>query len=400
MAWQTEMRPASFRDVAFHVATGERAGGRNVVVHRFPFSEAPPYTEDTGLKGRTYAVEGYVIGDDYLERLDALLRALEQPGTGQLSHPYFGVRTVAVESVRVRQSSQEGGMATLAMEFVESSATPPSPAATIDTLAQAASAIAAMKAAASGVFAAAAIAAGVTDSAAPAFGAVDAVLNRFANSMQAALRGAAVAPAARAAFERALTAPTVFPSQFAVAADYFPAWLESLFVAAAGALLADDAFVADPVGVVLSLYDVVELSSEASDEEIATFEATRLLAQRFALASSAGAVLTRDFESYDDAVDGRGSVIDAIDAHIADSTDDTYAQLVDLRIAVAAAVPGVDSSLPRLQLHTPPLTVPSLVLAHRLYGDVDDESAVVTRNKVRHPAFVPGGRELEVLTRE
>ena len=42
-----------------------------------------------------------------------------------------------------------------------------------------------------------------------------------------------------------------------------------------------------------------------------------------------------------------------------------------------------------LRPYQPRLAVPSLVLAHRLYGDALRGSEIVTRNKLRHPGFVP-----------
>ena len=46
---------------------------------------------------------------------------------------------------------------------------------------------------------------------------------------------------------------------------------------------------------------------------------------------------------------------------------------------------------------TPEATQPALVLAYGLYEDAGREAEIVTRNKVRHPGFVPGGQALEVL---
>ncbi len=62
------------------------------------------------------------------------------------------------------------------------------------------------------------------------------------------------------------------------------------------------------------------------------------------------------------------------------------------------AVPGEASDLPRLLRYVPPATVPSLVLAHRLYGDVALEADLVARNRVARPGFMLGGQALEVLS--
>jgi prophage DNA circulation protein len=105
------------------------------------------------------------------------------------------------------------------------------------------------------------------------------------------------------------------------------------------------------------------------------------------------------YASFEDAVAARDRVLTAID-ELADGTtdDDMYAALQELRADVAVAVPSEASSLPRIVTYTSPATVPSLVLAHRLYGTVELEEDLVARNRVRHPGFVVGGRELQVLS--
>lgn len=60
------------------------------------------------------------------------------------------------------------------------------------------------------------------------------------------------------------------------------------------------------------------------------------------------------------------------------------------------------ATLARLFSYTPKATEPALVIANRIYGTVDIEARtaeIVSRNKVRHPGFVPGGIALELLTR-
>lgn len=398
MTWRTEMRPATFRGVAFHVRDQERSGGRSVVVHEFPFSEQPPYTQDTGIKGRSFRVEGYVIGDDYRDRLNALLSALERPGTGQLNHPYLGLRTVAVDSYSERQTSREGGLALVTVVFLESSAEPPSPAATLDAEAAVGTAATRAKTAAAVSFAAGAV--GLTDAGTLQFGALNGLVDRFSSQVSSVLAVAAVPAAALAGIRRLIAVPAVTVEQFENNALFFPALLDSLVSATAQALTDAASLVADPIAQILALPDSFTLPEDATDEAIQNFETTRALVVRLSLVAASTALLTRSFASYDDALASRQVVLDAILEHTNEAIDDTYADFVDMRVALAAAVPGVDSSLPRLQRFTPRVTTASLVLVHRLYGSVDGELEVVERNKIRHPAFVPGGLQLEVLSLE
>jgi prophage DNA circulation protein len=105
------------------------------------------------------------------------------------------------------------------------------------------------------------------------------------------------------------------------------------------------------------------------------------------------------FDSYDEAIAFRDQIFDAIDAQAAIAPDDdVYSALMDVRAQLAAAVPGTAVDLPRLVHVTPATTVPALVLAYRLYGDVDLADDLAARNRVARPGFVPGGRQLQVLT--
>ncbi|KKK49066.1 hypothetical protein LCGC14_3138830, partial [marine sediment metagenome] len=97
-------------------------------------------------------------------------------------------------------------------------------------------------------------------------------------------------------------------------------------------------------------------------------------------------------------IEGRSKadeIADALDAQAATAGDTVYPLLIHLRARVLRAVPG-SAVLARLLTIERPTTVPSLLLSYGLYGDVDREGDVVTRNGVQHPAFVGG--TLQVLS--
>jgi prophage DNA circulation protein len=143
VTWREELRRvsfggklligASFRGLPFFVDSSERAGGRRLVVHEFPLRDAP-FVEDLGRKARTFRVEGYVIGDDYLAQRDSLLTALEDvSGPGELIHPHHGALRASCVGVAVRETRAEGGLATFAIEFAEAPAQGIAPVAAVDT---------------------------------------------------------------------------------------------------------------------------------------------------------------------------------------------------------------------------------------------------------------------------
>ena len=86
----------SFRGIPFSVERGTGEHGRRVAIHEFPYSEAPPFVEDLGLDGKDFAIEGWLVGDDADDRLQALIKAAETKGSAPLVHPILGTITVTL----------------------------------------------------------------------------------------------------------------------------------------------------------------------------------------------------------------------------------------------------------------------------------------------------------------
>ena len=118
MSWRDDLRQGSFRGVAFGVVLSDTEFGRRNAQHEYPLRDTP-YAEDLGRKQRQYTVEAYVVGDDYIAKRDQLIDACEQPGPGQLIHPYYGTKQVSVVSCRVSENAGDGRMARLSITFAE-----------------------------------------------------------------------------------------------------------------------------------------------------------------------------------------------------------------------------------------------------------------------------------------
>lgn len=140
--------------------------------------------------------------------------------------------------------------------------------------------------------------------------------------------------------------------------------------------------------------------------EQANYDATVALVRRMIvtqitrLAAAAAAPVTAGktgYDSYEDAVAVRDAIVERIDALVENTDDNAYGALVQQRADVTAAVPGDDHNVPHLVPHTPPVSEASLALCYRFYGSIALDTDLVTRNRVRHPGFVPGGRALQVL---
>jgi prophage DNA circulation protein len=372
--------------VPFFVTSSEHTTGRRGATHEYAFRDEP-YREDLGRATRTFAVEGYVIGPDYIAARDALLAALEQPGVGELRHPYYGVRSVAVEGVRVRETSTDGGMAVFSVDFVETPAQPAWPSSTPDPVSALRSNIAGVRVA---------IAAAFTATYAP---------STWQESLAGALRSASGALASGLAFaaltgESAARAHRLVTgmSNNAAALVSSPATVLETIV---------EVFNYFPVGAwrgVLTVYGFnagprPAATTPAREAEQASFDALQRLVQRSALVRAAELVVDDSFMNYEAAIAARDYFVSLLDDQSTVAADDTYPALMQLRADVVRALPGEQSSLPRLGSHTPLQTIPSLVLAYELYGSLELEQDLLIRNRVRHPAFVPGGEPLEVLSR-
>jgi prophage DNA circulation protein len=121
MGWKERLQPGSFRGVPFFATSHSVSGGRRRVQHEFPERDGAQY-EDLGRTARKFSLSAYVIGDDYMDRRDALVAALEESGVGRLVHPWKGVLTCGVESYSLGETIDEGRMARIDMEFTEEDA--------------------------------------------------------------------------------------------------------------------------------------------------------------------------------------------------------------------------------------------------------------------------------------
>ncbi len=376
---------ASFRGATFYVESAERSGGRRNVKHEYAKRDLP-YSEDMGRKARGFPIEGYVLGDDYTTARNTLLTALEAKGPGPLVHPYYGNLSVCVDSFRVRESSDRGGMAVFSIEFSETPAQPQQPTSVVDgreKLVQSAS----LALAAIGAEFLAKYSPGVLlDSVSGALRSATLAINNVLETSRMQQQTLANLKRLVSRFEDAIEELVNEPSD--ILAD-----------------LTDIFALFDTSDALLTVYDFnpgvrPQATTDNREEEQQNFDATQRLIQQLTLIRSSEIAADEDFESYDAALLARETITDLLDEQADDATDDTFPVLLQLRADLVKGVPGASSDLPRLVAHTPKFSTPSLVLAYQLYGDLLLEEDLVNRNRIRHPCFVRGGVALEALSRE
>ena len=118
--WTQEIRKASFRGVVFEIDSATMQFGRRGTIHEFPFKDIP-FAEDTGRKARVFNFAAFVDGDDYLDRRDALLKAIEDISTpGKLTLPTLGdIRVKPTDNCSVTFNNRQGGIERFTLNFVE-----------------------------------------------------------------------------------------------------------------------------------------------------------------------------------------------------------------------------------------------------------------------------------------
>ncbi len=412
MAWRDQIQQGSFRGAAFRTEGSERTGGRRVVSHEFPGRDMP-VTEDLGARARTFSIDCHVVGADYLQQRDTLLDALEAAGPGLLVHPQYGRMMVVVFDYSCTESTGEGGIARFSITFGEAGQAVASPAKsaagneaekTADNVKAEAPKELEKKFS-------------IEDAASFVEDAAEEIIKGMGmvSQLAAGLRGG-VGPALRA-FEAGLS--------------FLPANVSSLLrdplrlgMAVVGLVSAVSALGGGGRRTRLqSLEMLVDWQPPEMDFPVRTPQRQLEMANRTALTHLfrvvAAAELVRtaaviDYPSYEEAIGVRDATtarLDRLALAAADRGDDAAAEAFDsLRRALARDVAVRGQTLARVYQLKLAASEPALVLAHRLYGGEAERrtgtpvtpearaAAIVARNRIAHPSFVPAGVPIELLT--
>lgn len=125
MTWEYTLLDASFRGVPFDCLDTEDNATRAVASHEYPYLDGADI-EDLGRKARTVTIKAFFHGDSYESRLQALLQALDEGGTGELIHPVFGSIVDALPTgYTISHNGEMPDSCTVTLNFTE--ATPGNP---------------------------------------------------------------------------------------------------------------------------------------------------------------------------------------------------------------------------------------------------------------------------------
>ena len=397
MAWQDELRPASFRGVPFYVQERAGAGGRRIVTHEFPRRDTP-FTEDLGKAALTYRVRAYLLGDSYIEQRNALLAALLNYATpGQLVLPTDPPLSARAGRVQWQEAKEIGGQAFVEIEFVRDG---PQPSPTL------------ANSTASGLLA------GLTTLApilvnAYALGAAIAANPRLLLGVAGTLLGSAVsgflgiAPttiAGLSALIGAITENVSDPTGTANAVvAAFSAASDNVATAADTALTLDDPvagtlpvlpFSTDPSGGLAGLASWGSNLVAPSDPQIAATQAAIVsLIQGAATMAVAQSYAQLAWPTANAATAARAQLASLIgtqvDAASAAGNADLYRAWRAIAALATAYFVTEAQQLPVLQPYAIGASLPSLALAQRLVQDASQAPVLVALNGAIHPLFMP-----------
>lgn len=395
MSWREQLRPASFRGVAFEVLSAGGTFGRRTVLHEYPFRDLP-YVEDLGRRARTMRIEAILLGDDYMARRDALIDAVEQAGSGKLVHPYYGELTVSLDDggAQFDESTAQGGMARVTFSVIESGEAkfPAAKVATQDVV-QA-------RADTASLAVVAGFGAGLNVDGLPAF-AFDSALGMVDDALSVVENYAGKLPGIGSGSVLGLIG--LLRPDLAVLLREPLSLARRIQAVFASVRAAFDPPVASRVLSRLATFDsgAAHLPATTTTRQRETDNRAAIveLVRSSAVIERARVTTAIEFTDVGTATGIRESVVDQLD-QVADTTanDALFQTLSALRAAVVRDIGERGASLARLVTITPAATVPALALAYDLHEDPSRDAEIVARNAIAHPGFLIAGVPLEVLS--
>jgi prophage DNA circulation protein len=394
-SWQDDLRPASFRGVAFKVESHQYTAGRRVTFHEFPNREKP-YPEDLGKVGEQFKVDGYLIGDDIKAQLAKMKDAANAFGPGELVHPRLGTIKVQCGAFSFDESSKEGRIIKIAFQFYEAGDNrfPNNVDDKTDLLNdKALGALAATKNAFDN---------GFSIDGLPGF-AVDTARKsvlQAANAFEKATKGLALKAdqISQLAFNiRNLRAEV---NDLIKAPSELSQRLQDSFALLQNALGGNkDAYRAvSAMTGFATVSDSAPYNTPTREKEKTNKTVFDSFMQQTATINAAQIASVTEFSSTDEVAVVREELVTNFETQVLNTPDDEVFQaLEDVKAQVVRVLPDQDSNLPNVQSYALKQTTPSLVVAYDLFENVDSEQDLIDRNKIRNPAYIVGGQTLEVL---
>lgn len=376
--WKDNLREASFRGIPFFYDSTGIDGGRRTQTHEFAYRDKP-YTEDLGRKAQEIPIEAYVLGDDYMTARDNLLRACNEEGPGELIHPYYGSIQVNCQVISIRESTSEGRIARISLQFIEAGEKF-FPDSSPDRSTAVTSAAEKLNKSSAEDFARTFTIEGAPEHiGAHAVADIVNFIDAFSRTENEDLK---------------TSVPTLLRQT------------ETLAQAIQGVLseLTENETETEKNNALKTLIEACDYGNRISNTSGSVTQARLTsnsnaivdLIRQSAASAAAEVAIGTDFQTRNEAETVRDKIADSLDrqSEITESTP-LYISLTDMRSALVQAIP--EEGLPELISVAVNHPVPSLVLAYELYEDALKGDEIVARNRIKHPGFI-GPAEVQVVS--
>lgn len=121
MAWSDSLQDASFRGVRFDVKNTRDSVERALGESSYPYLDGADL-EDLGANPRSLQIQAVVWGDTYETTLQALIKALDTRGAGELIHPVFGsMPNMQVRLYQINHNEDDPDYCTIDIQFLQHS---------------------------------------------------------------------------------------------------------------------------------------------------------------------------------------------------------------------------------------------------------------------------------------
>lgn len=401
--------PGSYNGVNFFIDVSEHATGKRSILHEFP-DRNRPVAEDLGKRASTFKLTMHLMGENVFAQRDTLLTELNRNGRGELNHPYYGRLLVMVQNVSVREDNTVGRFISVEATFVEAGellfpTTGDDPIDFLDSVLVGAQN--AVNEVFSGFYAVAGFPQGVFDTARQAANAALDLVEIATQPLQKA--EAAIdeiffdLQEIRSNIDSIVATPGDLANRLSTLIGRF-----SLGGSEDRSLLsASDADIADEAIDGLTNADFgsgdILTPTPSAEQEKLNVEQIEKLVQRRAIIEKARVAPNREFVSAQDAEAEQDKITLLIDNQLdlmADgSEDELYQNYRDIKASIVESIPSRTDELPQLINVSYNDTLPSLVITYDIYEDLEREQEIIDRNSIRHPGFVTGQQELEVVAR-
>lgn len=394
-SWKDDLRPASFRGVPFKVESHQYTTGRRVTNHEFPDREKP-FPEDLGKIGESFKVTGYLIGDDVADQKRKIIEASTKRGPGELVHPYFGVMQVQCGPLSIDENKSDGRIVQISFQFYEAGSNQ-YPANTEDKQAvleeKADEALVSTKESFDNSFSVQKLPGFAVDT---ARGGVEQAADAFSD----ATKGLATKSDSISALAFDIRNLKAEASDLIKSPSKLSSRLQGSFTLLNNALGGDrNGFKAASALATFSSkaspapYQTPTRQAEAKNKQaFDNFMKTTATLNAIKVAS------TIEFESDEEILEVREQLKNQLEEQILLTTDDTvFQKLSEVKAQLVKVLPDIDNQLPNIQSVTPKATTSAVVLSYDLFENAESEDDIIKRNKIQHPGFVIGGKEIKAL---